>query len=178
MANKKQKGATKTALPAREVDVQFERLNKDFQHPLNRMIQRFAIPIFSFSLLGLIWIIPFPKIEFLEKYGYDIFLNWGSFFIAAVIYAYLRLAPTLSYGMLFVIGVFSFLIVQLEYVERDGGPAVWMVCGILLLCSFFALYMGKTMERKPVSARSFCRLLTLGPIWLLHSIFRKLKIPY
>lgn len=177
MANRKKGTAVKTP-PKREVDIQFEQLAGDFQHPVNRVIQGIAVPVFSFAVLGLVWMIPFPKIAFLEKHGYDIFLNWGSFFIAAMVYYYLRLAPTLSYGALFVVGLFSYLIVQLEYVERDGGPTVWMVCGILLLISLLALYAGRGLERHPVSGRGFFRLLLLGPIWLLHVVFKKLNIPY
>ncbi len=122
--------------------------------------------------------VPFPTIGFLAEHGYDTFLNWGSFFIAAVVYYYLRLAPTLSYAMLLVVGLFSFVIVQLEYVERDGGPAVWSVCAVLLLLSLGALYLGKRLERVPVPLRDFSRFLVLGPIWLWHFVFKKLNIPY
>ena len=180
MANRKKKRAStaKAAPSTRPVDVLFEQLAHDYQHPTNRMIQLIAIPVLLFSVMGLIWMVPFPHIDFLAKYGYDIFLNWGSFFIAIMVYYYLRLAPTLSYGVLLFVGIFSFLIVRLEYLERNGGPYIELVCGILLLASLFALYRGKNMERQPVSQRSFFRLLLIGPIWLLHFVFKKLNIPY
>lgn len=164
--------------PKREVDVYFETFDRQFQHPVNRVIQYLAIPVFSFAVLGLVWMIPFPEIGFLKKNGYDTFLNWGSFFIAGMIYYYLRLATTLSYAVLLTVGVFSFFIVRLEYVEQAGGPAVWMVCTLLLLMSFLMLYLGKRMERNPVPFGSFLRMLTLGPIWLWHFVFKKLNIPY
>jgi len=164
--------------PKREVDVYFETFDRQFQHPVNRVIQYLAIPVFSFAVLGLVWMIPFPEIGFLKKNGYDTFLNWGSFFIAGMIYYYLRLATTLSYAVLLTVGVFSFFIVRLEYVEQAGGPAVWMVCALLLLMSFLVLYLGKRMERNPVPFGSFLRMLTLGPIWLWHFVFKKLNIPY
>lgn len=178
MTHKRKKAAAVKEAPKRPVDLQFEQLTYAFQHPINRMIQVAAIPIFSFAILGLVWMIPFPKIAFLAKHGFDTFLNWGSFFIAGMIYYYLRLAPTLSYGVLLFIGLFSFFIVQLEYVEQDGGPAVWLVCLILLLAALLALYIGKSLERHAVSGRSFRRLLLIGPIWLLHFVFNRFKIPY
>ncbi|WP_257670380.1 hypothetical protein [Parapedobacter tibetensis] len=174
--SKKQKKQLVT--PKREVDAQFESFDRQFQHPFNRTIQNFCIPIFSFAVLGLVWVLPFPEIAFLEKYGYDTFINWGSFFIAAMVYYYLRLAPTLSYAMLLTVGVFSFLIVQLEYIEQGGGPEIWLVCSTLLSFSFVILYIAKDMERRPVSLREFFRLLLLGPIWLWHFVFKKLNIPY
>ena len=162
----------------RPVDVYFETFNQQYQHPVNRMIQWVAIPVFTFGVIGLVWMIPFPEIAFLKKHGYDTFVNWGSFFIAALVYYYLRMAPTLSYVMLVTIGVFSFFIVQLEYVEQAGGPAVWSVCACLMMASLLALYLGKGMERVAVPFRSFLQLLLLGPIWLWHFAFKKLNLPY
>ncbi|WP_233632659.1 hypothetical protein [Parapedobacter sp. ISTM3] len=164
--------------PRRQVDTYFEVLDKAYQHPTNRIIQWVAIPLFSFAVLGMVWMVPFPEIAFLKKHGYDMFLNWGSFFIAAMIYYYLRLAPTLSYAALLTVGVFSFFIVQLEYVEQAGGPAVWLVCAVLLLIALAALSVGKSMERTQAPFHTFWRLLVLGPIWLWHFVFRKLNIPY
>lgn len=177
MTKTKKKQKPQTA-PKREVDVYFETFDKQFQHPVNRVIQYVAIPVFSFAILGLVWMIPFPEIGFLKRNGYDTFLNWGSFFIAGFIYYYLKLATTLSYAVLLSIGIFSFFIVRLEYLEQDGGPAVWVVCAVMLLASFFVLYLGKRMERNPVPFNSFLRMLALGPIWLWHFVFKKLNIPY
>src|SRR5690606_32145606 len=178
MAKTKKTQQKEQIAPKREVDVYFETFDRQFQHPVNRVIQYLAIPVFSFAVLGLVWMIPFPEIGFLKRNGYDTFLNWGSFFIAGLIYYYLRLATTLSYAVLLTVGVFSFFIVRLEYVEQAGGPAVWGVCALLLFASFLALYVGKRMEKNPVSFSGFLRLLALGPIWLWHFVFKKLNIPY
>ena len=175
---KKKKHQRIQEAPKREVDVYFETFNRQYQHPINRVIQWIALPVFAFAVLGLVWMVPFPEIGFLKKHGYDTFVNWGSFFIAVMVYYYLRLAPTLSYAMLFMVGAFSFFIVQLEYLERDGGAAVWAVCASLLMASLLALYLGKNMEKSVISFRSFLRLLLLGPIWLWHFVFKKLNIPY
>lgn len=176
MAVKKRKKVQ--AVPRRPVDVYFDTFNQQYQHPVNRVIQWIALPVFAFGILGLVWMIPFPEISFLKKHGYDTFVNWGSFFIAGLVYHYLRLAPTLSYAMLLTIGVYSFFIVQLEYVEQAGGPAVWSVCACLLMASLLALYVGKNMEKESVPFRSFLKLLLLGPIWLWHFVFKRFNIPY
>lgn len=164
--------------PKRAIDRYFDTFDEYYQHPVNRVIQWVALPVFMFAVLGLVWMVPFPELAFLKKHGYDTFINWGSFFIAGMVYYYLRLAPTLSYAMLLLVGVYSFFIVQLEYVEQGGGPAVWMVCACLLMASLLVLYLGKGMERKAVSFRSFLRFLVLGPLWLWHFVFKKLNIPY
>ncbi len=180
MAKNKGKRKTKQGevVPKREVDVYFEAFAKYSQHPINRIIQYVCIPIFSFGVLGLVWMVPFPEIAFLKKHGYDTFLNWGSFFIAGFIYYYLRLATTLSYAVLLTVGIFSFFIVQLEYVEQAGGPAVWLVCGGLLFLSLAALLVGRRLERTPMPLSVFFKMLALGPIWLWHFVFKKLNMPY
>ncbi|MFB2120690.1 hypothetical protein [Parapedobacter sp. 2B3] len=165
-------------VPKRPVDVCFETFNRQYRHPVNQIVQWIALPVFAFSILGLVWMVPFPEVAFLKKYGYDTFINWGSFFIAGMVYYYLRLAPTLSYAMLLTTGIYSFLIVRLEYVEQAGGPPVWSVCACLLMASLLALYIGKNMEKVAVPFRSFLKLLLLGPIWLWHFIFKKLNLPY
>lgn len=167
-----------TAPEVRPVDRYFAEFAQLSQHPGHRAVQYLLIPVFSFALLGLIWMIPFPEIAFLKKHGYHIFLNWGSFFIAIVVYYYLRLAPTLSYAVLASIGVMSYLIVQLEYIEQGGGPAVWAVCALLLVSSLVLLWIASRAESRPVPFRSFLRLLAHGPIWLWHFVFIKLKIPF
>lgn len=118
--------------------------------------------------------IPFPQLEFLQKLNAQTFLNWGSFFIAIAIYCYLKLAPTLSYAMLFSIGVMSFFIVQLEYVERDGGPTVVLICSVLAIVSL----MGLSIMTKPKRFSSFLRLLSVGPIWVWSKLFDRLKWKY
>src|SRR5690606_28692085 len=124
-----------------------------------------------FGIMGLIWMIPFPQLEFLIKLNAQTFLNWGSFFIAIVVYCYLKLAPTLSYVMLFSIAVMSFFIVQLEYVERDGGPTVVLVCSIVSILALLGLYL----TAKPKRSDAFIRLLSIGPIWVWSKLFDTLK---
>src|SRR5690606_41481039 len=98
------------------------------------------------------------------------FLNWGSFYIAVVIYLYLRLAPTLFYAMLFSIGIMSFLIVELEYLERGGGPGVWSVALCLTPVGAIGLFFPSRRGHQ-VSCRAVWRLIAMGPISLGSKVF-------
>lgn len=139
----------------RKADQYFSEIEGWSKHPGSRALYYLFIPIFFFGLLGLIWMIPFPEIALLKKYGYHIFVNWASIYIAIVIYYYLRLIPLLSYMVLLSIGVMSYLIVQLEYQEMAGGPAVWLICLVLMLISQFILWIGTRMENTPPTPDSF-----------------------
>jgi hypothetical protein len=162
----------------RPVDQYFEDLSINFQDPTNRIVQIIFLPLLFFGLMGLIWMIPFPQFDFLVKLGWHTFLNWGSFFIAILLYYYLKLSPTLSYAVLLCIGIMSYFIVQLEYIEREGGPSVLLVSGIITIVSLLALWFGKSKEHKVISFRQFWLLIAVGPIWLWHFAFKKIKLKY
>ncbi len=170
--NKKTK---KEVAPLRPVEVYFQNLDLVYQN--NKGIYAVFLTLAFFGVMGMVWMIPFPQLDFLKNMNAQTFLNWGSFYIAIIIYVYLKLAPTLSYAMLFTIGIMSFFIVRLEYVERDGGPAVLLVCAILALIGFLGLWI-YSQKGKNSSAQNFWQLLTIGPIWLWSKVFDKMKIKY
>jgi|SRR5690606_16000522 hypothetical protein len=159
----------------REVDIQFKNLDNTFQG--NKSLYAFFLTLAFFGVMGLVWMIPFPQLEFLKKMNAQTFLNWGSFYIAIIVYFYLKLAPTLSYAALFSIAIMSFFIVQLEYVERDGGPTVILVCSIIAIVGLLGLWVYAKKE-KSVSGKDFWSLLIIGPIWLWSKVFDKLKFKY
>ncbi|MFD1768890.1 hypothetical protein [Sphingobacterium suaedae] len=174
---KNDKRRTKTPAFDRVVDKYFYELDQYLIHG-NKILYGVFLALFFFGVMGIVWMIPFPKLAFLERMHMQNFLNWGSFYIAIVIYLYLRLAPTLSYAMLFSIGIMSFLIVQLEYWERDGGPAVWLVSLLILVFGAIGIWLLAKKERPTLSLMAVWRVVTVGPIWLWSKVFRQLKIKY
>ena len=162
----------------RPIDQYFDELNENFQDPTNRVIQIVFLPLFFFGLMGIVWMIPFPQFDFLVKLGWHTFLNWGSFFIAILIYCYLKLSPTLSYAVLMCIGIMSYFIVQLEYIEREGGPSMLLISVLITLVSLAILWFGKSKEKNTISIGQFWKFLTIGPIWLWHFAFNRIKLKY
>jgi len=158
------------------VDVLFDKYAESHQNPSNEIIHWICVPLIVFSLLGLVWAIPFPHLEFLGKYnGY---LNWASFLIAFSIYYYLKLSPVLSYLMLFLIFGMSMGIVQLEKLEAGGGPALWLVCLVIFVVAWIGQFIGHKIEGKKPSFLDDVKFLLIGPIWLLHFICKKVGLRY
>ncbi len=177
MAKAKRKAQQAKPKFDRPVDRYF--YNMDEQLTGSIPMYAFGVFLSFFALMGLIWMIPFPQLGFLERMQAQTFLNWGSFFIAIVVYAYLKLAPTLSYVMLFTIGVMSFLIVQLEYVERDHGLPAWIVFAVLALIALTITLFAYRKDAANNGAKiSFWQVLTIGPLWLWSLVFRKLGWRY
>lgn len=162
--------------PQRPVDRYFKEMDSVFAKG-NKGLYAIFLSLAFFGIMGLIWMVPFPQFDFLVRMNAHTFLNWGSIFIAIVVYSYLKLAPTLSYAALFCIAIMSFFIVQLEYVERDGGPSVVLVCSSIALLSLLVLFL-LTRKEGSLGLKHFLALLGIGPIWLWSKVFDRFKWKY
>jgi len=174
MKKVQQKG--EKVVPKREIDVLLDQYGTHHQNPTNKMIHWICIPLILFSVLGLMWAIPFPHLDFLGKYNG--FLNWASFFIAFSGYYYYRLSPVLTYMMILIVFAMSLLVVQLEKWEIAGGPALWLVCTVIFIAAFIGQFIGSRLEVKKSTFTEDVKFLLIGPIWLLHFICVKTGIRY
>jgi uncharacterized membrane protein YGL010W len=164
------------ALPKRDIDVLLDQYGESHQNSVNKMIHWICVPLILFSLLGLLWAVPFPHLNFLGKYNG--FLNWASFLIAFSGYYYYRLSPVLSYMMILIVFAMSLLVVQLEKWEIGGGPALWLVCAVIFAVAWVGQFIGHRIEGKKPSFLQDVKFLLIGPIWLLHFICVKTGIRY
>ncbi|KIO78524.1 hypothetical protein TH53_03175 [Pedobacter lusitanus] len=173
---KNQKSQVGNPAQKKEVDVLFDTYSESHQNPSNELIHWICVPLIVFSLLGLIWAIPFPYLGFLGKYnGY---INWASFVIAFAGYYYYRLSPVLSYLMILLIFAAAFFIVQLEQWAAAGGPSLWLVCTVIFVLSWVGQFIGHKIEGKKPSFLQDVKFLLIGPIWLLHFICIKVGLKY
>src|SRR5476651_1508370 len=104
----------------RPVDIYFDKYAESHQNETNEQIHWICVPTIVFSLLGLVWAIPFPHIGFLGQY--NSYVNWATFLIGFAVFYYYRLSPVLSYFMLLVIFFFTYMTVVLEQWGKTGGP--------------------------------------------------------
>lgn len=162
--------------PTRQLDVLLDQYGESHQNPVNKMIHWICVPLILFSLLGLLWAVPFPHLNFLGKYNG--FLNWASFLIAFSGYYYYRLSPVLSYMMILIVFAMSLLVVQLEKWALVGGPALWLVCAVIFVVAWVGQFIGHRIEGKKPSFLEDVKFLLIGPIWLLHFICVKTGIRY
>jgi uncharacterized membrane protein YGL010W len=94
------------------IDVLFDKYAESHQNHTNKTIHWICVPLIVFSLLGLVWQFPFPELAFLG--AYKSYLNWASFLITFALYYYYTLSPVLFFLMIWVIGLMSYGIVQIE----------------------------------------------------------------
>ncbi len=171
-----QKQTAGKAIEKREIDVLFEKYGESHQNATNKLIHWICVPLIVFSLLALVWAIPFPYLEFLGKYNG--FVNWASFLIAFAIYYYYRLSPVMSYFMLISVFIMSFFIVMLEKWEQAGGPAMWVSALVIFVLSWAGQFYGHKVEGKKPSFLDDVKFLLIGPMWLLHFLCKKIGLKY
>lgn len=176
LAMKKHFKARPSGDAIRPIDAYFDKYGESHQDHTNELIHWICVPLIVFSLLGLVWAIPFPHLDFLGRYnGY---VNWASFLLAFSIYYYYKLSPVLSYAIILVTFSFSAIIVSLENMEKAGGWPLWMVCLIIFILAWIGQFIGHKIEGKKPSFLDDVKFLLIGPLWLLHFIFKKAGIRY
>lgn len=149
-----------------KLDQYFERYGEHHRNPVNKAIHWVCVPLIMFSLLGLIWMIPFPN--------FTTYLNWASFVIAGSLYYYWTLSRPMALAMLLITGIMSFFIVSIE----TSSPRPVLVFAIIFAASWIGQFIGHKIEGQKPSFLEDLRFLLIGPLWLLHFVFGKLGISY
>ena len=169
-------GAANKNINQRPVDVYFDKYAESHQNPTNKAIHWVCVPLIVFSLLGLLWSVPFPYLKFSGQYNG--FLNWASFLIGFSIYYYYKLSPTLSYLMLLVLFAFSYGVMELDAWQKHGGLMLWQVSLAIFVISWIGQFIGHKIEGKKPSFLDDLKFLLIGPIWLLHFILKRFGLKY
>jgi uncharacterized membrane protein YGL010W len=165
-----------TATDKNQVDINIDKYAESHHNPTNELIHWICVPLIVFSLVGLVWAIPFPYVKFLGSYNG--MFNWASFLIAFSIYYYYKLSPILSYFMLIIVMGFCYLITLLDQWHTAGGPMLWQSCLAIFVLSWVGQFIGHKIEGKKPSFLDDIKFLLIGPIWLLHFILLRFKIKY
>ena len=159
----------------RQLDIYLDYYNKKYPKQSGKIVQGVCALGISLAILGLSWALPFPHLSFLGQY--NSYFNWASFIIAVGIYYYSNLSPLLSYLMLFLALIFTYLI---SVIERQIPNHLLMgeVFGlILLLCLLLHYQYNKTISNNnPVKIE--VGFIWIGPIWILSLMLKKLKIRF
>jgi uncharacterized membrane protein YGL010W len=158
------------------IDVLFDKYAESHQNHTNKTIHWICVPLIVFSLLGLVWQFPFPELAFLG--AYKSYLNWASFLITFALYYYYTLSPVLFFLMIWVIGLMSYGIVQIEYLFGLGTSNAYVTYLIIFVLAWVGQFIGHKIEGKKPSFLDDVKFLLIGPIWLLHFICKKIGLKY
>ena len=155
----------------RTIDKLLLEYGESHQNPTNKTIHWICIPIIMFSLVGLLWCIPFPKVL-------NGWINFGSILIMIAWLYYVRLSINLFLGFT-IIGIFliagNYIIFELfnhDYLNQ------FLFSFGLFFFAWIGQFYGHKVEGKKPSFFKDLQFLLIGPAWLLHFIYKKIGITY
>jgi uncharacterized membrane protein YGL010W len=140
---------------ARPVDRLIAEYGESHLNMTNRIIHWFCVPLITWSTLGLMYVVH-PWLA----YGFAIF---------ALVY-YLRLSVPLTIGMALFGGacLYSF----------PHVPSLLWVCVAVWVAAWIVQFVGHKIEGKKPSFLQDIFFLLIGPIYLLHFVYKQLGIKY
>ena len=141
------------------------------QNPTNKLVHWVCVPLIMFSLLGLLWSLPVPApIRSLSPW-----LNWGTLVMALALLYYLRLSPALALGMVL---VWALMALALKLVADSAALPLWATCLLVFVLAWIGQFWGHKVEGKKPSFLKDIQFLLIGPLWLLHFVYRRLGWGY
>ena len=155
----------------RQIDLLLEKYGDSHHNLTNKFIHWICVPAIMFSLLALIFCIPF----FIERTW---FANWAMVVLVGAWIYYARLSIIMLFGFL-VVGGAMLLGIWSLYVAADLNTsklALWAV--IIFVVAWIGQFIGHKIEGKKPSFLEDVQMLLIGPAWLMHFIFKKIGVTY
>lgn len=141
------------------------------QNPTNKLVHWVCVPLIMFSILGLLWSVPVPA----AWRALSPWLNWATVVMVLAVGYYLRLSVPLAAGMVLVWALMALL---LQLTSDAAGIPLWAVCLIIFTLAWVGQFWGHKVEGKKPSFLKDLQFLLIGPLWLLHFVYRRLGWPY
>ena len=145
----------------------FEQYGVSHKNPKNILIHKVCVPLITWSLLGILWMIPTPS--FMES----IHLNWCYIFMIVAYGFYFTLkSPKLIMVMTILIAPMIFL---LEKFGESHGKIILFSCIAVFIIAWIGQFIGHKIEGKKPSFFEDLQFLLIGPSWCLNDLFKITK---
>ena len=150
----------------RDIHAWLEAYGVSHQNELNILIHKFCVPAITFSILGMLYLIP-------HDFPYAPYLNPASITCALILAFYAYLSRPLFLGMLLQSALMLGVII--------GGHAglaphnFELYLGIFII-AWILQFIGHKIEGQKPSFFEDIVFLLIGPLWTLNFFFKKLNI--
>ena len=151
----------------KNVNALLNEYGESHQNKTNKKIHWFCVPAIMFSLLGILWSLPFPV-------KFSPFINWATVLIVLSLIYYLFLSWKLACGMLF---SSLFMILILQWMDSFSVP-LWQIAIVIFIVAWIGQFIGHNIEGKRPSFFRDIQFLLIGPVWLLADVYRKFDLKY
>ncbi len=155
----------------RPIDQLLDTYGESHKNATNKLIHWFCVPAIMFSLLALLFAIPFV----IER---TLWANWAFVLLVGAWIYYARLSMTMLLGFLTIGGLMLYGVVALYKVAGYDAGTLAMYALIIFVVAWVGQFIGHKIEGKKPSFLQDVQYLLIGPAWLLHFIFKKVGIEY
>ncbi len=155
----------------RTIDSLLDQYGESHQNGTNKLIHWVCVPAIMFSLMGLLYAIPFPVDR-------SLFTNWAAVAFALALVYYVRLSLPMFFGFLVIGGLLVYGNDAIyRAVGQDAGQLA-LISIIIFVVAWIGQFIGHKIEGKKPSFLKDVQFLLVGPAWLLHFIYKKVGIAY
>jgi uncharacterized membrane protein YGL010W len=158
----------------KSINTWLEQYGESHQNPTNKIVHWICVPAIFFSLVGLIWEIPFPWQEF-TIWGFH--PNWAVIMLLLVFVYYLTLSIPIAIGMFLFGGACLALLNVIDHSQQGNFP-IWILSIVVFTVAWIGQFWGHSVEGKKPSFFKDLQFLMIGPAWLISFIYQRLGIKY
>lgn len=158
-------------MSARRIDQLLEEYGESHQNRANKAIHWIAVPVIVWTVVALLWSIPFP----LEVGLGPVDLNWAIVTLVLAQVYWFRLSIGLGLGLLFYNALMIYLTVRIE--GASAWP-LWQLAIAVFIVAWILQFIGHAIEGKRPSFLKDVQFLLIGPAWLLAFIYRGIGLKY
>lgn len=159
----------------RTVDALIEEYGESHRNPTNKAIHWVCVPAIFFSTVGLFWSIPQGPLNGVFPGPYGPLLNWASLGLLLTTFWYWRMSVSLALGMAAISIAMMALCVGMAAVTTIP---LWQTSLIIFVVAWIGQFIGHKIEGKKPSFLKDLQFLLVGPMWLMHFIYKRLGIAY
>ncbi|ALD21194.1 DUF962 domain-containing protein [Hymenobacter sp. DG25A] len=141
------------------------------QNPTNKLVHWICVPLIMFSLLGLLWSVPMPA----GVHALSPWLNLATVVMVLAVVYYFRLSVPLAIGMVLITVVMA---MGIRLIDAESGLPLWTISLIIFVLAWVGQFWGHKVEGKKPSFLKDLQFLLIGPLWLLHFVYRRLGWQY
>lgn len=156
---------------SRPIDILLDKYGESHQHPTNKLVHWICVPAIMFSLLALVFCIPFPGAR-------NMVFNWAFVLVLIAGMYYIRLSFPLFIGFVIIVGAMLWGILSLYISLGQSTGKLAIVSLIIFAVAWVGQFIGHHIEGKKPSFLQDIQFLLIGPAWLMHFIFKKMGIQY
>ena len=155
----------------RSVDTLLDEYGESHRHPVNKLIHWIAVPTIVWTVIALLWSIPFPFA--LDLPGVPV--NWATLALLLAQVYWFRLSLKLGAGLL----LYNIFLIQLTVlIQQTESAPLWQLALGVFVIAWILQFIGHAIEGKRPSFFTDVRFLLIGPAWLLAFLYRALGLRY